>query len=254
MTFNAFDVPFPVIPLEMLVNLGQQGTRLQEVELTNNLYTLDDILTDASIMERYAILLLGANTTTGFGKTQCALRMGIEWCVAMNRALNLPREDAQILLSNTVDVGKNIVWKPGMVWILDEFSPSDGAQLVHCSENMLKILFTCNLKGTIRGRNSDVVLSHSVARIITGNASSPTEWVGKTVSWSAPLRRKSVAFQIRAPLCSAAWRVQTPVSSADSASAASTASAIMLARVRTHHAAPQLPVVASSRSSGCDVL
>jgi hypothetical protein len=251
-TINAYNVPFPVVPLECLMGLQQTGTRLREVELTTQSYKLEDLFLDASIMQKHAVLLLGSNRTTGFGKTQMALRLAIEWCIAMNKASKSPPEDAQILISNTIDVGKGICFKPGMVWVLDEFSPCDAAQLVHCSENLLKILFTCNLKGTLRGRNSDISVSHDVARIITGNADSGAQWVGKGMTWSQPLRRKSVLFQIGSSLVSDAFRRGAAVLPDDlSVECSAAASAVMAGRFRAVHSEIVSAIVPARSSLFC---
>ena len=129
-------------------------------------------------MSKHAVLILGESPTTGYGKTQMALRLGMEWARAMTEAQQLPMEEAQVVFTNTIDAAKNIKFKQGMVWVLDEFSPGDQDQVVHCSENMLKILFSPSTGGTIRCRNSDVEICPGVARIITANARSPQDWCG----------------------------------------------------------------------------
>ena len=75
MLINAFNPKTLVCPMELLINMGQEGYRLKEVEMRNEVYTLRQLLTNAEIMSRYTILILGANGTTGFGKTQFALRL-----------------------------------------------------------------------------------------------------------------------------------------------------------------------------------
>ena len=74
---NAFNPKTLVCPMELLINMGQEGYRLKEVEMHNEVYSLRQLLTNAEIMSRYTILILGANGTTGFGKTQFALRLYI---------------------------------------------------------------------------------------------------------------------------------------------------------------------------------
>ena len=75
MMINAFNPKTLVCPMELLINMGQEGCRLKEVEMHNEVYSLRQLLTNAEIMSRYTILILGANGTTGFGKTQFALRL-----------------------------------------------------------------------------------------------------------------------------------------------------------------------------------
>ena len=74
---NAFNPTTLVCPMELLINMGQEGCRLKEVELLNEVYNLRQLLTSAEIMSRYCIIILGANGTTGFGKTQFALRFSL---------------------------------------------------------------------------------------------------------------------------------------------------------------------------------
>ena len=110
-------------------------------------------------------------------------------------------------MSSTIDPAKAINFKAGMAWILDEFHPFDGQQLVHMSETMLKVLLTPQMAGTIRGRNEDVRLVPGVARLISANSNSPEAWCGTASAWSEPLRRKSICYTISAPLCSEQWRL-----------------------------------------------
>ena len=84
MMINAFNPKTLVCPMELLINMGQEGCRLKEVEMHNEVYSLRQLLTNAEIMSRYTILILGANGTTGFGKTQFALRLYIYIYIYMN--------------------------------------------------------------------------------------------------------------------------------------------------------------------------
>lgn len=209
--FNAYDPPFNVCPLSDLINLHQEGTRLKEVVMTDETFNLKDPLRRASIMSNYSVILLGNSTTTGFGKTQYTLRLAIEWAKAYSEYHRLPKESAIVYLSSTIDPAKNVHFKPGMVWILDEFHPYDSHQLVHCSETMLKVLLSPQMNGTVRGRNDDVKLVSGVARIISANSNSPEAWCGTSSKWSEPLRRKSICFTITEPLCSESWRARSGV-------------------------------------------
>ena len=67
--FNAYDPPMMVCPMELLTNLYQTGTRLKEVSMEKDTCTFKQLLSDASIVERFAIPILGENRTTSFGET-----------------------------------------------------------------------------------------------------------------------------------------------------------------------------------------
>jgi hypothetical protein len=208
MLFNAYDPPFKICPLDKFINMSQVGTRLKEVVMTEETYLLKDLFRRSSLLQNYAIILLGASTTTGFGKTQFTMRLAVEWAKAYCEHNCTPKDTAMVFLSSTIDPAKSVSFKPGMVWILDEFSPSDSQQLVHMSETMLKVLLTPQMGGTLRGRNEDVKMVPGVARLISANSASPQAWCGTNSDWSEPLRRKSICYNIGQPLCSDAWRAQ----------------------------------------------
>ena len=207
MLFNAYAPPFPVCPLDQFINMDQQGTRLKEVVMTEEMFSLKDPFRRASILSNFSVILLGSSATTGFGKTQCTLRLAIEWVKAYCEHHNTPKDSALVYMSSTIDPAKNISFKAGMAWVLDEFHPFDSEQLVHCSETMLKVLLTPQMAGTLRGRKDDVQLVPGVARLISANSNSPAEWCGANHVWSEPLRRKSICYSITEPLCSETWRM-----------------------------------------------
>ena len=86
----------------------------------------------------------------------------------------------------------------------------------------------------MRARNNEIKICESVARIITGNASSPSAWLGRTIPWSGPLKRKSIAFQIRRPLSNPTWNADLNATGGGSSSNATVvdgASTIMQRRL-----------------------
>jgi len=140
--FNAFDPPMNIVPLTQLVNLRtQKGTRLKEVNMTTQSYDLADLLSKP-LLSKYGVVILGKPTTTGFGKTQFALRVAVEWCKAQHTGKGVRKEDCSVVFSNTIDVAREIVFKSSYCWVIDEFCPGDHAQAIHMSENMMKILLS----------------------------------------------------------------------------------------------------------------
>ena len=206
--FNAYDPPFKVCPLDKFINMCQVGTRLKEVALTEETYTLRDLFCRSSLLQNFAVILLGATATTGFGKTQFTLRLAMEWVKAYCEHHGKSKDTALVFMSSTIDPAKSVTFRPGMAWVLDEFHPYDAQQNVHMSETMMKVLLTPQMAGTIRGRNEDVKMISGVARLISANSGSPEAWCGTMSAWSEPLRRKSICYSIEQPLCSDAWRSQ----------------------------------------------
>jgi len=90
-------------------------------------------------MAKHGIVILGHDTTTGFGKTRLALRLAVQWAIAYNRANDLPKEDAKIVFTNTIDVARDIVFRRGFVWVIDDMKAHDKTQVMYLSENGLKV-------------------------------------------------------------------------------------------------------------------
>ena len=80
--------------------------------MTTETYDLTDISTKP-LVNKYGIVILGLPRTTGFGKTQFALRLAVEWAKAYNEVKRLPKEDAVVVFSNTIDVAEEVQFKPG---------------------------------------------------------------------------------------------------------------------------------------------
>ena len=90
-------------------------------------------------MAKHGIVILGHDTTTGFGKTRLALRLAVEWAKAYNQEHDLPKEQAMVVFTNTVDVARDIVFKKGFVWVIDDMKAHDKTQVMYLSENGLKV-------------------------------------------------------------------------------------------------------------------
>ena len=248
LTFSAYDPPFPVIPLEFLIGLNQKGTRLQEVARTIEEHVLFDLFANPGLLAKHAALILGGNTTTGYGKTQFALRLACEWAKVLAESRGLSKDAAQVVFMNSLDAAKDVEFKPGMALVLDEFCPSDSESLVYVSENILKVLLCPSVMGTIRARNNEIKLCEGVARIITANASSAAAWCGPKIKYSEPLRRKSIVFQITTPLCDPRWVSGLVGSDSSRDPAIETASDLMQARLAS--AGLALPVQIVPAPSG----
>ena len=90
-------------------------------------------------MGKHGIVILGHDTTTGFGKTRLALRLAVEWAIAYNHEHDLPKTEAKIVFTNTIDVARDIVFQKGFVWVIDDMKDHDKEQVMYLSENGLKV-------------------------------------------------------------------------------------------------------------------
>ena len=168
-------------------------------------YTLMDVFTRSELMSRYAIIILGANGTTGYGKSVTATALACHYATAYAESHGLPRDSAKVVITNTLDAARDIKWQPGHVWLIDEFLPADKESNVYCTESGLKKLFDPSVPVSMRARANDLCICEGVPRIITANAGSLEEWLGPGIECSAPLRRKSIVFVVSSPLVSKSW-------------------------------------------------
>ncbi len=206
-TYQEDNPNMKICPLQLLRNLNQTGSRLRAVDLVEETFSLRQVLSDRRVAQQTGILLLGGNKTTGFGKTQFALRCAVEHAMAWCEATGAPRDEANILITNTIDSANSVDFSKIMVWILDEFSPGDKETQCYASEDLLKCLLTTNLVADLRGRNHNVKVPAGVLRIVTSNAETGQEWVGPKIKWSEPLRRRALVFKMTGgrPLVAHEW-------------------------------------------------
>jgi hypothetical protein len=225
-----------IVPLAELRNLATVfGNRLKGVGLGFESHSLYDLLTKPELLNKHGVLLLGSMDTTGFGKSQFAKRLAVEWSKAMCEAMGLHRDRAVVVITNTIDAAREIQFKPGMVWVLDEFEVGDREQVIYMSGNMLKVLFTIAEPGSLRCRMSDLSLPAGVARIVTANADEPAQWTGSRCPWSSPIERKAICFQVKKRLCSSDWGTKassTTDSAAEAAAVLESARTALLAQFK----------------------
>ena len=248
LVFDAYSPPpsVKVPPLEHIMNLDLQGRRLQEVTRQWEYYTLKDVFTNASLLNRYAVLILGANQTTGFGKSAVAKALACHYSQCCVESARLPRDQARVAITNTLDAARDISFSTGTSWILDEFSPAETESNVYVNETMLKCLFSPSDPCTLRARQKDVMVCEGIPRIITSNAASLEQWCGKRIECTDPLKRKCIVFVVTKPLCSPAW-IASLKSSAHTDLGLSAATILMQERFQA--SVPDFPAAVSSSSS-----
>jgi hypothetical protein len=172
---------------------------LEEVTNRKVRTTLKSLFVDAKIATSHGIVILGNNSTTGFGKSALAITLAAHLCKSRYTALGLATDSARVFVVSTVDILRSCKVTCNDCVVFDEFEPGDGAQIVHLSANGLKILLDSRNSGSLRGRNDDKSLP-SCVRIFTGNADGPKEWLGGRFEWSQPMQRKAYVWQLEDPL------------------------------------------------------
>ena len=113
-----------------------------------------------------------------------------------------------MVFSTTIDAVREINFKPGYCWILDEMKPADGTQAIYMSEDLMKNLLDPRTSKSIRAKNQELNLHMGIPRICTANAENIEEWCGYRLKWSYPLQRKAIVFQINDYLVDEEWRKQ----------------------------------------------
>jgi hypothetical protein len=210
MVFDATKPPWPVCPLEFMVNVEQCGTRLLEQSGGGQVrHSLRSLVSDPSLLARYGVIL--ASPQSGIGKTMFACRLAMEWSLQAVRAAGLPDSRARVCFTNSFDAAKSVKFDAFMVWVIDEVSPGDGNQLAYSSSNILKVLLNPGMAGSLNAKHGSIDIPACVPRIFTCNNTSPQDWVSdggknRVLKWEQPHARKSIWFQLSLPLCKPNWK------------------------------------------------
>ena len=178
------------------------GTRLEEK--TGNLiqYNLHDVLNNNDqVLFRYGIVIVGANSTSGFGKSAfCkALACSVSQCIV--EAHQMTSDRARVIYTRTLDGLQGVEFHLGDTILLDEFQPADSQSNCYMSPTMLKTFNDPSEVCTIRARNEDIRIPPGICRVTCGNGDSRKNYFGETDS--VPLQRKTITFFIKNPLVKA---------------------------------------------------
>ena len=176
-----------------LRGLQQRGQALDAVSGTWKEHTVESLFT-TPLSLKYAIVIGSSDQNTGIGKTSLALRLCSELSKAIVEASGLPHSHAKVVVVSTIDILRNQQLQRGCVLLFDEFHVSDRDQIQYLSEHGLKGLLCPAMQGTLRARNTDVVIPAGIPRVFTTNSRSGLEWCGARFKWSAPLQRRAVFF------------------------------------------------------------
>ena len=70
-----------------------------------------------------------------------------------------------MVFSTTIDAVREINFKPGYCWILDDMKPADGTQAIYMSEDLMKNLLDPRTSKSTRARNQELNLHMGIPRI-----------------------------------------------------------------------------------------
>eukprot|EP00972_Heterocapsa_arctica_P015579 2293090-Heterocapsa_arctica.AAC.1 len=68
-------------------------------------------------------------------------------------------DEAQYIMSNTLDACDSLTFKKGQVLILDEFSPSDSISQIYMSADTMKSLLSPMMSCSLRARNKNTEIA-----------------------------------------------------------------------------------------------
>ena len=180
------------------------GTRLEERTGNLKAYTLHDVLTNKdNLLFRYGIVIIGANSTSGFGKSAfCkALACAVSQCIA--EAKRMTPDRARVIYTRTLEGLRDVEFHEGDTILLDEFQPGDSKSNVYISDTILKTFNDPSEVCTFRARNKDIVIPPGICRVTCGNGDDRKNYFGDTDS--LPLQRKTITFFIKRPLVKSEW-------------------------------------------------
>ena len=104
------------------------GTRLEEGTGNLKQYSLHEVLMNKDqVLFRYGIVIIGANSTSGFGKSAfCkALACAVSQCIA--EAKRMTSDRARVIYTRTLEGLRDVEFHEGDTILLDEFQPGDAA-------------------------------------------------------------------------------------------------------------------------------
>ena len=125
--FSAHKPPHWVPPLAHLRNLHQKGYRFDEVSKQQVEYTIRDLF-EQPLTYQYAIILIGSNGTSGYGKSFLSYTLAFAYSRAYQEVARLPRDCARVISTTTIDGAREIAFRDGDVWVADDVSPNDPSQ------------------------------------------------------------------------------------------------------------------------------
>ncbi len=203
--WSAHHPPHDVVPLRFIVNLDMKATRL--IEQTNLLEerTMGELMFNPELLARHALVILGPNGSTGFGKSSFAKRLACEWTKLQVSRLGLAQHTAVVCWATSLDDLREVVLCEGQALVVDEFEVRDPDAFQFASEGMMKTLMDPSSSANMRCRNRNAFVPAGTARIFTANADSAEMWTQPRFRWTAPLAKKAYVVIVDRPLVLPNW-------------------------------------------------
>jgi hypothetical protein len=205
--WRVLNAPTSIAPRRFFMNLHQTGLRLvEQTDGAENMeYTLEYILSNIDVLRQHGIVIMGADRTTGHGKSSIARHLAAAYATHMCGVLHRPRSEATVVSSTTLEDLSGLAMKTGWSVFLDDIDMSDVAAVQYMSTGILKCLVDPQNTSSLRARAKNVRIPADCARIFTTNARSLSEWAGDRFVVTPPIRRKLICFVITEPLIDPAW-------------------------------------------------
>ena len=80
---------------------------------------------NVEILREHAVVFMGADSTTGYGKSTIARFLAAKFAVHMTTVLNRPKTEATVLSSTTLDDLSGVSCRSGWAVMLDELDVGD---------------------------------------------------------------------------------------------------------------------------------
>lgn len=202
----------PKLKIGDLINLDQQVHRLNEVTGETESVSLEFYIKTPALFLAYSLLIIGDDSTTGYGKSLASLVIGLYWTQRFVDTGLLRPERAYLLYQNTIDSMRDAqeFQHPYVPILIDEFRPDDREQNQHVSAETIKALGNISKPRDLRARQNQVRLHAMQPVIMTGNAESEQAWCGSRFIWSSPCARKTCVLKLTRPLVPDNVRQQGP--------------------------------------------
>ena len=181
--------------------LGQNEAGVQEFMECDLDYLLDHV----ELLREHAVVFMGSDSTTGYGKSTIARYLACKFAVHMTTVLGRPKTEATVLASTTLEDLSTITCKSGWAVMFDELAVGDKEQVQYMSTGILKILADPQSTTGARARGKNVVLAGDTARIFTTNATSLEDWAAGRFDITLPIRRKMWVFIITHKMIEDDW-------------------------------------------------
>ena len=166
---------------------------------------LDYLLDHPELLTEHAVVFMGGDSTTGYGKSTIARFLACKFAVYMTRVLNRPKTDATVVNSTTLDDLSTISCKSGWAVMLDELAVGDPEAVQYMCTTMMKAMCDPMTTTSLRARGKNVVLAANSARIFTTNATSLEDWAAGRFVMTLPVKRKMWVFVITHKMIEHEW-------------------------------------------------